>query len=338
MKQYELLISGCGGAGTHVARAAAADGRATIAGLCDPSTGALEILHEEFPGAETGCDFQELLARMRPDVAVIACPDHLHADQAVAAAETGCHLLIEKPLATTVSDARRIIDAAESRRIIAMTDHTMRYVYPFRQMSELARAGTVGRIFYLQGDYVHDMWSYYTPDGGDYTPWRADRGHPQNILLGGGCHPIDLILWTVGSPVAEVSCYANKLSIPEFPSDDCYLLTMRFENGAIAKVHVTSGCSGHGMGDFLEIYGTAGTLSKGVLYRRNTEPEEVRRPAKDTVIGSHGWGGSVTDFLDTLDGKMENPIPAVEGARTVAVFEAALRSIRSRRSEPVEIV
>lgn len=179
------------------------------------------------------------------------------------------------------------------------------------------------------------MWSYYSPLGKDYTPWRANKAHPQNILFGGGCHPIDLMLWTMDVPAVEATCYSNKFSVPEYPSDDCYLVSIRFENGAIGKVHVSSGCSGHSMGDFLEVYGTNGTLSKGMLLRRGEEPVALDLPTQDTVIGGHGWGGSVHEFLDYLDGTIENPIPLTAGAQTVAVCEAALQS--SRLGVPVAV-
>lgn len=336
MGKYRILISGCGGAGTFVGRAAVTDGRGVVAGLCDPSEEALAALSGEFQGAEAGSDFTSVLDRVGPDVVVVAGPDHLHAEQSIAAAERGCHLLIEKPLATTLADARKILEAVDKAKVIAMTDQTMRYVHPFRQMSRAAAAGEIGRIFYIQGDYVHDMWSYYSPEGKDYTPWRSDPVNPQNILFGGGCHPIDLMLWTIDSPAVEVSCYSSKLSIPEFPADDCYLVSIRFENGVIGKVYVSSGCSGHGKGDFLEVYGTEGTLSKGKLIRRDADPVDVEEPAGETVIGGHGWGGSVADFLDTLDGKIDNPIPLLQGARTVALCEAAIES--SKTGKPVEVL
>lgn len=333
---YRFLISGCGGAGRFVAQVAHADGRGTIAGLADPSSTAVNGLRETYPKAQAGQDFFSVLNQVKPDVAVIAGPDHLHAEQSQAAIEAGCHVLIEKPLATKVADARLIIRAAADRGVCVMTDHTMRYVHPYGRMVKMAQNGDIGKVFFIQGDYVHDMWSYYSEKGKNHTPWRSDQHDPQNILLGGGCHAIDLILWAAGSPVREVCCYSNKLSIPEFPDDDCYILIMRFENEVLGKVHVTSGCSGHGYGDFLEIYGNNGTLTKGDLVRRGEDPTPLAEEAGGAVVGGHGWGGSVTAFLDTLDGKIANPIPAREGAKTVAVCEAALQSASTGGSVMVE--
>ena len=67
---------------------------------------------ELYPDAASGDDFAALLKATRPDVAVIAGPDHLHAEQTLLALAHGCHALVEKPLATTVADARRVVEAA----------------------------------------------------------------------------------------------------------------------------------------------------------------------------------------------------------------------------------
>ncbi|MXZ76177.1 MAG: Gfo/Idh/MocA family oxidoreductase [Gemmatimonadetes bacterium] len=331
---YSILLSGCGSAGKFVAQVAEQSARARVTALFDPSGEQLAAARSHYPDAVTGDDLGSLIEDTRPDIVAVAGPDHLHADQAVLALELGAHALVEKPLATTVADARRIMDAADRTDLTVMTDHTIRYMYPWREMSRAAKSGEIGDIFFVQGDYIHDMWSIYQPGERRHTPWRIDRQHPQNILLGGGCHPIDNILSTVDSPVVEVFAYSSKMSVPEFPSDDCYIVMLKFENGVLGKVFVSSGCSGHGMGGgMLAVYGTEGTLWNGKLYRRGEEPVTLPNVSDEAAVGGHGWGRSVIDFLDTLDGRIENPIPARMGARVVAVCEAGLESVRTGRPQ-----
>ena len=86
-------------------------------------------------------------------------------------------------------------------------------------------------------------------------------------------------------------------------------------------------------GGFLAVYGTEGPLWKGKLYRRDQEPVVIEEAATPNVVGGHGWGRSVVDYLDLLDGKISNPIPGQIGARIVAVCEAALASIRTKRPQ-----
>ncbi len=338
MSKYRFLISGGGSAGRSVAQVAAADGRGEIAGVVDPQESMLNRMEGLYPQAALGVDYAQLLRETQPDVVVVAGPDHLHAEQTVMALEQGCHALVEKPLATTVEDCQRILDAEAQSGTHVMTDQTMRYMHPWHEMAMMAKSGEVGDVFFVQGDYIHDMWSHYSPEGAHHTPWRIDKQNPQNILLGGGCHPLDLILWTVESPVTEVYAYSNKMSVPMFPDDDCYIVILQFENGAAGKVYVTSGCSGHGMGEgmgggFLAVYGTEGTLWKGKHYRRDHEPADIEEPVTDAVVSGHGWGRSVIDYLDLLDGKISNPIPASRGANIVSVCAAALESIRTKKPQ-----
>ncbi len=332
MSRFGFLIIGAGAAGKAVASVVEADGRGKVVAFADTDAGQRERIRLEFPEATVGADYEELLAACRPDVAVVATPDHLHAEHAVAAMDQGCDVLIEKPLTTTVADARRVIERQRATGVKAMVDQTMRYVYPWQQMSEAARNGEIGRVFYIEGSYVHDMWDIYSPQAERHTPWRIDRQSPQNILLGGGCHPVDLVLSTVPSEVAEVNAFSSKLSAPQLPADDCYIVIFRFDDETLGKVMVTSGCSGHGMGEgFLAVYGTEGTLWKGATIRRGAEPVSFAQPAQGTVVAGHGWGGAVRDFLSVLSGDMANPIPLRDGARTVALCEAALDSIEGHR-------
>lgn len=334
---YSILLSGCGGAGKYVAQVAEGSGRARVTALFDPVGEKLAAARAHYPEAVTGDDLGALISDARPDIVAVAGPDHLHAEQTVLALEHGAHALVEKPLATTVADARRVIETAERTGLNVMTDHTSRYMYPWHEMSRAARSGEIGEIFFIQGDYIHDMWSIYQPGERRHTPWRINGRNPQNILLGGGCHPIDNILSTVDSPVIEVFAYSSKLSVPQFPSDDCYIVMLKFENGVLGKVFVSSGCSGHGMGGgMLAVYGTEGTLWNGKLYRRGEEPVTLPNVSDEAAVGGHGWGRSVIDFLDTLDGRIENPIPARMGARVVAVCEAGLESVRTGRPQRPE--
>ncbi len=332
----KILICGAGGAGLHCAQVAAADGRGQIVGLFDPVDAQRDKAQAQFPDAMASDNYEKLLEQTQPDAVVIAGPDHLHADQTITALEHGCHALVEKPFTTTVADARRVIEVEERTGLHVMTDHTMRYVYPWREMVLATRAGQIGELFFIQGDYIHDMTAWYSPQGKHHTPWRIHSENPQNILLGGGIHPIDLILWAVDSPVEEVCMYSSAKCVPEFPSEDCYILIMRFENGVLGKCHVTSGCSGPTWHGFFEGYGRDGALREGSLYRRGQEPVALEDSSAGNVVGGHGWAGSVVDFLDLLEGKRANPISSKAGANNVAVCEAGLNAARTGQPQSPE--
>ena len=335
--KLRVMIAGAGNAGRTIAHCLHEDGRAQPVAFCDPVAGQRERVRALYPEAIIEEDYHEALDRCEPDVVVVAGPDHLHAEHAVLALDHGCHVLIEKPMATTVADARRVLDAEARAGKHVMIDFTMRYTHPWGTMARAARAGEVGPIFFLEGNYIHDMWHHYHPQGKHYTSWRVDTDNPQDILLGGGCHGLDLMLWTMQDiPVREVSAYSNHLSGSALPSDDCYLVALHFANGTIGKLYVSSGCNGAEFGRFLEVYGADGTLCAGNLLRRDQEPVALEDPAQRGSEGGHGWPGAIADFLDVLTEGAQNPLPSVMGARNVAVCEAAILSARGGGPRSVE--
>jgi len=219
-----------------------------------------------------------------------------------------------------------------------MIDFTMRYTHPWSAMARAARAGEAGDIIFIEGNYIHDMFDWYDPHGKNHTPWRIDPKCPQDPLIGGGCHGLDLMLWIMQDvPVREAFCYGNHLSQSSLPLNDCLLAALQFEGGVIGKLYLNTGCNGapfsRGM---LVVYGREGTLDEGVLYRRDKEPVKLAEPPGMNSAGGHGWPGAVKDFLDALDGKIEIPVPSVMGARNVAVCEAALISAKTGKPQPVE--
>lgn len=337
MTKLRVMVTGAGNAGQTIARCLAEDGRAEPVAFCDPVAGQRKQVTELYPQALVGDDYHDLLTASAPDVVVVAGPDHLHATQAIEALEHGCHVLIEKPFATTVPDARRLLEAEAAASRHVMVDFTCRYTHPWSTMAQAARSGQVGPIFFLEGNYIHDMWDWYDPAGQRYCAWRVNPDHPQDILLGGGCHALDLMLWIMQDvPVDEVFCYRNHLSGSALPKDDCYLVALHFQNGTIGKLYVTSGCNGAEFGRFLEVYGADGTLREGGLLRRGHDPLLLEDAGRLGSAGGHGWPGAVADFLEVVTRDVPNPIPSVMGARNVAICEAAFRSAQENAPCPVE--
>ncbi len=338
MAEHRALIIGAGSAGTAVFKNMETDGRAAPVAFIETRPERCEELAGEYPDAVIGDsdDFLSVLEKTTPDIVVDAGPDYLHAAHTVAALEHGCHVLIEKPMATTADEAADILDAEKKAgdRVV-MVDYTMRYSHPWGTMMDAARAGEVGNVFYMGGYYIHDMYDWFAPDGACRTPWRIEKAHPQNVLLGGGCHGLDLMLCILKDvPVTEVYCCGNNMSGSQLPIEDCYVVAMKFANGVIGKIFVSTGINSGGFGKMLEIFGDNGTLMDGKLLRRGSEPVELEQP-KQNVQEGHGWNLTVRDFLDVIDGKKENEMTSLFGARNVAILHAALVSCAEGGARPV---
>jgi len=337
MPKHRAVIFGPGGAGQAVMDNFAADGRTECVGFVEKSPTRRAELAERYPDAVIGNE-TELLRVMdaaKPDVFVDAGPDHLHGPNTRLALERGCHVLIEKPMCTCIEDAKAILAAEKAAGTVVTVDYTMRYSHPWGTMMHAARDGMVGEVFYLGGAYIHDMWDIYNPGGSEYTAWRSDPEHPQNILFGGGVHPLDMILFIMADvPVTDVYCAASDLAKSGLPDNDLYILTMTFANGVLGKIFVSAGCNGWDFGKMLEVYGRDGTLYDGKLYRRYKDPEELPAPEGDRF--SHMWNLTVMDFLDAVDGLKPNEMNTTFAARNVAICDAAMKSLKSAQVEKVD--
>ena len=288
----------------------------------------------------------ELLAR--PDIhAVSICsPDHLHGEHCHAALMAGKHVLCEKPLCTSWEDAARLVHDVRATGLTFLGGHVYHFRPDYQAMVAAYRSGEIGEVWLAEGDYISDMRAFYGPNS--HTPWRTDSRAPQDILLGGGCHPLGLILWALQTRVEQVFAFANHKAEPQLPINDCYLLTMQLAIGAIAKLIAASGNRGYApTGGNLVLYGTQGTLWGGKLYRNNPEQhrnevihdwKEAFKDHKPRVHDTrqvHHFAEQCEHFLDCIEGKA-TPLTGVEdAARVIAALVAGLESART--GKPVDV-
>jgi predicted dehydrogenase len=146
MTPLRTLVAGLGNMGGSHALAYATNPGFEIVGLVNRSAVDLPGTLRAYP---VSADFPEALARLKPDVACIATYSDSHADYAVAALETGCHVFVEKPLATTVADARRVVDAAKANGRKLVVGYILRHHPSWMRLIAEARA--------LGGPYVFRM-------------------------------------------------------------------------------------------------------------------------------------------------------------------------------------
>jgi predicted dehydrogenase len=289
---------------------------------------------------------EDLLERDDIHAVSVCSPDHLHGEHCHAALRSGKHVLCEKPLCTTWEDAAQLVhDVRETGRVF-LGGHVYHFRPDYQAMVATYRAGEIGEVWLAEGDYISDMRPFYGPES--QTPWRTDARAPQDILLGGGCHPLGLMLWALQTRVKQVFAYANHKAEPQLPLADCYVLTMQLENGAIGKLIAASGNRGYApSGGHLVLYGTQGTLWGGRLYRNNREQHrtEITRDFKEEFKDHkprvhdtrqvHHFAEQCEHFLDCIQGKA-TPMTAVEdAARVVAALVAGIESVH--KGQPVDV-
>lgn len=192
----------------------------------DPSSAATADAHG-VPHFQT---VAEMLASEKPDGIVLATPNRYHLEDALLCIKAGVPVLVEKPLATTADEGRKIVEASKDTGVPVLTGHHRRYNPIIQKARELIAGGAIGKIV-----SVHASFWLYKPDDYFDTTWRREQGGgPVYINL---IHDIDLLQYLCG-PVETVMALESNAT-RNFDVEDSAALTVRFANGALGTVNLS---------------------------------------------------------------------------------------------------
>ena len=210
MPSITLLIIGAGNRGAGYATAARIQPeRVRIAGVAEPRAPYRQAIADAYdvPARNVFADWREAASRPRfADAVVIATPDALHAEPAIAFARLGYAMLLEKPMAPTAEDCQRIVEAVERSGVIFAVGHVLRYTPYTRQIKALLAAGAIGDIVSIQHlepvGYWHFAHSFVRGN------WRSEA-LSSPVLLAKSCHDLDWIRHVMGVPCQAVSSFGS---------------------------------------------------------------------------------------------------------------------------------
>ncbi len=221
MTGLRVVVAGVGRFGALHARVWRELG-ADVVGLCDVDERRLGQVARDLVVEAVSVDLPSLLARVEADVVVVVSDESTHADLAVIALESGCHVFVEKPLALSSADAWRVFAAAGAAAREVVAGQISRFAAPYLRMRQTLLGGGVGRLcsLRLRRDFSRQWFLSF-----------GDRVHP---VWESCIHDIDLAVSFVGRPVQRVTAVAARVAEDEAPSVVSALL--EFEGGVIATV------------------------------------------------------------------------------------------------------
>ncbi len=333
-KRWGFGIIGCGNIATTHARALAAIQNARLVAVADSVPERARGL-----AAELGVDAEtpeRLLERADVGVVSVCVPSGLHAEVAVAAARAGKHLVVEKPLETTLQAADAILEAVDNAgvRLTVISQH--RFDPGVVELRRLVYEGALGRL--VHGS-AYCKW--YRSDGYYQSgSWRGTRDLDGGALSNQGVHYLDLLLWFMGE-VKAVSGVV-RTALHKIEAEDVALAHLIFESGATGSVEATT-CFFPGLPERLELVGEAGSavIEAGqlVLVDLKAERDDVGdfggrpRYRKVDAASEPAWAGharQLADFIDCLDQGRSPLVGGEDGRRAVAVIDAVYRSAREQ--------
>jgi predicted dehydrogenase len=229
----KYLIAGLGSVGRRHLRNLVALGETDIVLY---RTHKATLPDDKLAGYPVETDLAEALKKHKPDAVIVSNPTSLHLDVAIPAAETGCAILLEKPISGSmerVEDLQNIVRKTGSK---VLTAFQFRFHPGMVKTKELIQNGEIGRVVSAS---VH--FGEYLPA---WHPWEDYRtGYAARSDMGGGvvatqCHSLDYLPWLVGKRVESVWGFAAKLSDLEVSADDTSKIGLRFEGGALGSLHL----------------------------------------------------------------------------------------------------
>lgn len=238
VRTLKLGMIGIGVGGAEMLPAMEAMESLEVAGGADVVPKTLERFAERFPGAKTYGSAEELCKDPNIDAVWISSPNRFHAEHTILAANHGKHIVVEKPMAVTLADAEKMVEAADRNGVKLLAGHTRAFTLPVRAMRKVIESGTYGQLRAL------NMWSYSDWMLRPRTADELDLAQGGGIPYRQGPHQVDTVRLLGGGMLRSVRAQVGQW-MPERPIPGFYSAFLEFENGTPATI------SHNGYGYFL---------------------------------------------------------------------------------------
>lgn len=242
---------------------------ARVAAICDASGYVLGLLRK-YTGVATYSSFDRMLREVDLDAVVIATPSSTHAALVRAAMERDLAVFCEKPLTLDAATSEALAALAQQRGLVTQVGYHHRFIGAFGEVKRLLDAGAIGRVTHVLAEAYGPV--VLRPTG---TTWRSRRTEGGGSLYDYAAHPIDLVTWFLGPPVAARGTVLN--SVFSRDTEDEVFGTLHYPEGRSAQISVSwSDESQRKMSTEITIWGTAGRIyanrQECQAYLRETAP------------------------------------------------------------------
>lgn len=282
MERINVGIIGCGNiAVAHLNGYRRCAELGQVVALCDNNIVNANKLRTEFAlKAEVYEDYLKMLECKDMDAVDICLPIMAHVDAAIAAAKARKHILIEKPFANTLVEAKRIVKAADEAKITLMVAHDQRFRDQHLKMKELIESEKIGRIVSARAD-INQNIEAVLPQG----HWHYSH---RGALISLGIHMLDLLRYFVGN-VKRVSGFHAAAMMPMIgqkgaegeEADDLGVAALEFEDGALGVLVASYCAKAHPWHDSVILHGTAGGMHTiGGLHLKSELDDSFRKFTK----------------------------------------------------------
>ena len=305
---------------------------AKVLAVADPWEERLKEVAERFKIPNAYTDWRKVVQRKEVDAVSVCTPNVTHAEITIAAAKAGKHVLVEKPMATSMAEVDAMIAAAEKAKVHLMVEQTVRFYPECEAAKDLLESGLLGKIQSVRGRVSHGGPEYWSPTG----KWFMQKKHAfGGTLCDLAIHGIDLIRWLVGEAIVEVAGFHALLEKKGADVEDNAVFIYKFAGGAMGTMETS--WTTRPEDTCCYIYCQNGNLKLTLWQEEETavaQPMvvEVERPAGSfvpSVPKESRLGGPYAYFVHCIETGEKPFVSGEEGGASLEVILAAYESART---------
>ena len=333
--RYALI--GCGMIASAHLKAAQETGL-EIAALCDlneeNALRARELVREQDrPGVRIFTDYRQMLAQIRPELVALALGSGVKRAIACECMRAGANVIVEKPIALSLSDADEMIAASKENNVKLCVNHQLRFCPSIRAVKAAADHGDFGKMFHAVAQVRRNRNKAYF----DAAPWRGSWKDDGGTLMNQCIHYTDLLQWVLGE-AEEVFAYTDRLAHPYIEAEDMGLALVKFKNGAYASIEGTVNVYPNNLSDSMAFFGEKGTVAVSGKYLdqaqrwqfadgTNTIEESIRKYDIQDLGGGHT--PLYRDMIESIDRDRPPVCSGGEGRKALELVLAVYASAAS---------
>lgn len=313
---------------------------AHLAAVCDVQADRADEMASRFD-VPAYYDIEEMLKSDDIDVVSILTPSGMHAEHAIAAANAGKHVIVEKPMALRLEDADAMIVACDRAGVKLFVVKQNRLNVPVVKAREALDAGRFGKL--VLGT-VRVRWrrdqSYYNQDS-----WRGTWAQDGGVLANQASHHVDLLEYFMGD-VVSVHARASR-ALVDIEAEDTAIATLQFANGALGIIEATNACRPRDLEGSLSVLGEGGTVviggfavNKMVTWEfsdKQLGDEEVLEKFSVNPPNVYGYGHQAyyEHVIDCFKNETAALVDGLEGRRSLELITALYESIETGQDVPL---
>jgi predicted dehydrogenase len=330
MDSVRVGLIGAGGiAGAHIRGYRRHADRIGVTAVADIGETALKRRTDEL-GVPGFADYRDLLRDAPFDAVDICLPHHLHRDAIVRAAESGRHILCEKPLCLSAREAQDVVAAVRANRVTLMSAHNQLFLPAVAKARELLDAGVLGRVYEVRT--TDSFWNDFDPSN---MGWRASaQTSGGGELIDTGYHPTYLLLHLAGGTPIEATAMLSTHRLTFMEGEDSAQVLVRFDHGVVGQMVTSWAYTPAPVTERFSVVGERGSLhspdgtSLTVTLRDGTSQTFTAQPV-DTFVAEIGH------FADSLIAGTRPLHTEVEGIAALGILLAAYQGAATKTIAPV---